>query len=46
LETGVEDKDRQELTRENTEMIADIVQTNPEFEIHFITQSEYSKALE
>lgn len=45
LETGMENKDRVELTRENSEMICDMLENHPDFKIEFITKSVYEKVL-
>lgn len=46
LETNLDDADKIDHTNDNLKMIKDIKRECPEFNMHFITESIYSKALE
>lgn len=45
LDTGLDEKTRDEHTRDNLSMMKDMKQTNPNFTLHFLTESVYEELL-
>lgn len=46
LDTGLDEKTREEHTRDNISMMKDMRACNPEFMVHFLTDSVYEEAFE
>lgn len=46
LDTGLEQQDRMEHTRDNLMMLQDMRSNHPDFQVHFITKSVYEKVFD